>query len=121
MVREPKVMATDLMDFIKNNTFQDDIILIDPKLEKNLLHFERYTQRPTLVTRKFIPTTKTGILEWYHRIQFKQKIFNNIPTNEEYQYSYLITSANNSLFNEKYGKPIYKKIIVYIKGQTKVV
>ena len=109
MAREPNVTATDLMDFIGNNTFQDDIILIDPKLENNLLHFERYTQRPTLVTRKFIPTAKTGILEWYRRIQFKQKIFNNIPTNGEYKYSYLITTVGNSSFNEKHGKPIYKK------------
>lgn len=109
MVRQPIVIGTDLIDFIVDNTFQDDIILIDPRLENKLLHFERQTQRPTLVTRTFIPTTKTGILEWYRRIQFKEKIFNNLPTNEEYQYSYLITSVSKSSLNEKYGNPIYKK------------
>ena len=84
------------------------------------MHFERYVQRPTLVTRKFIPTAKTGILEWYRRIQFKQKIFNNIPTNGEYKYSYLITTVSNSSLNEKYGKPIYKKNYCVYKKKSKL-
>ena len=39
MVRQPNITGTDLIDFIVDNTLQDDIILID-KLENKLLHFE---------------------------------------------------------------------------------
>ena len=107
MTRKPHNEAGVLMAYIEKNTDSKDVILIDSKIEYKLLHFERITKRPTLVTRTFIPTTKAGILEWYKRIQFKNQIFNADEPNEKYEYSYLITSGRNLLLDKNYGDPVF--------------
>ena len=114
MTRKPHNEAGVLMAYIEKNTESKDVILIDSKIENKLLHFERITKRPTLVTRTFIPTTKAGILEWYKRIQFKNQIFNVDEPNEKYEYSYLITSGRNLLLDKNYGDPVFiENYIIY--------
>ena len=103
-------------NYVMQNTSEDDLILIDRKIEHRLLLFERITNRSTLVNHKFIPTTEIGILEWYRRLIFKDKIFKNIPTNDEYNFSYLITSNTNDFLDSTYGHPIYNEEFTIYKN-----
>ncbi len=107
-----------LTDFVINNTLPEEVILIDPALESKLYYFERLTNRPTLVTWKFIPTTKIGIYEWYRRLNFKKKIFANSQTNGEYNYTYLITNSENIFMNKKYGSPIFSEEYIIYKNEN---
>ena len=99
----------ELINYILENTGKDDIILIDPGLEHELLNFERLTKRSTLVTYKYISTTKKGISEWYRRLQFKGRVFNNAALNKEYPFRFIITKEKSRLMLEKYGHPIFEK------------
>ena len=114
--RKPPITSKNLMNYVMQNTSKDDLILIDRKIENKLHFFERITKRPTLVNYKFIPTTEIGILEWYRRLIFKDKIFKNIPTNDEYNFSYLITSNTNDFLDSTYGHPIYNEEFTIYKN-----
>jgi hypothetical protein len=53
----------------------DDIVLIDPAVEMQLLDFERRTGRPTLVMWKFAPTNDADLIAWYRRMEFRRILF----------------------------------------------
>ena len=77
-----------------NNT---DIFLIDPRLEGRYLSFERKYNRPTLIARKFVPTTASDIVRWYKLLNMREELFNRgCPAKmmEEYPIEYLLAKNN---------------------------
>lgn len=87
----------NLYSYLSKNTLSNEIILIDPLIEKDLFDLERKINRPTLFTFKYIPSSKEGLIEWYKRKQYKSKIFsNNFIQDEHYDYGYLVLSNDSS-------------------------
>jgi hypothetical protein len=56
-------------------TAPDDIVLIDPDAETQLLDFERRTGRPAFVMWKFAPTNDAELVLWYRRIRLRRALF----------------------------------------------
>lgn len=110
----------DLINFVLSKSEKNDIFLIDPVLDPDLLDFERMSKRPSLINHKYIPTTKIGILEWYRRLQFRSTVFNSAKVIEQYQFSFIVTKEENKLIKEKYGKPIFNKMYKVYKNEGKM-
>jgi len=90
---------------------ESDIFLIEPKLEDKYINFERKYNRPTLVSRRFVPSTSHGILRWFHLFKSKRQLFEvGCPAEilQDYTISYLIGDISNEAINNC-GKTIYKE------------
>ncbi len=91
--REGRPAKVELYQFLLDNTTTTDIILIDPKIEEKLHDMERKLNRPTLVTFKYITSSKEGLAEWYKRREFKSQIISNSEKIEtHYPYNFIITN-----------------------------
>ena len=113
----------NLYEFVEENTNPSHIILIDPRLEEIFFDFERKLNRPTLVTFKYIPSSKEGLIEWYKRREFKTKIFNgDFEIIHQFPFHYLLlkkdkemphlTSSFNKVFeNQEFYLLQYKAAI----------
>jgi hypothetical protein len=66
-----------LVEWIRTNIPEGTVILIPESSGKplNSMNFEQLINRPTLVSWKFVPTTRYEIVLWYKRIQFKREIY----------------------------------------------
>jgi hypothetical protein len=62
---------------VSRTTSPNDVVLIDPDVDMQLLDFERRTRRPTLVNWKFAPTNDTELITWYRRMELRQTLFDN--------------------------------------------
>tara|TARA_B100001250_G_scaffold65148_1_gene51607 strand:+ start:22224 stop:23717 length:1494 start_codon:yes stop_codon:yes gene_type:complete len=85
-----------LYEFISSNTNAGEIVLIQPEIEEIFFDFERKVNRPTLVTFKYIPSSKVGLTEWFKRREFKAQVFNR-ETNpvSYYPYSYILVNVQS--------------------------
>ncbi|ERL46054.1 serine protease Do protein [Candidatus Micropelagos thuwalensis] len=92
--RETNPAKAEMYKFLSENSGPEDIILVDPKIEKILFDVERKLNRPTLVTFKYIPSSKEGLVEWYRRLKFKESVFNGKGLNTR-QYPYNLVVASN--------------------------
>ena len=68
---QKRLLAATVMHVAAPN----DIVLIDPAVEMQLLDFERRTRRPTLVMWKFAPTNDADLITWYRRMESRRKLF----------------------------------------------
>lgn len=76
---------------LNKSTLPNDIVLFDPSLDEKYVAVLRKLTRPTLVTRKAIPTTPSAIQEWYKRTKFREHIFQNGCVGElAYPVKYLV-------------------------------
>ena len=85
-----------LKEIIKSSK-NTDIFLIDPRLEGRYLSFERKYNRPTLIAKKFVPTTASDIVRWYKLLNMREELFNRgCPAKmiEEYPIEYLLAKNN---------------------------
>jgi len=100
-----------LYDYVLDNTTYDEVILIDPELEEEFYDLEREINRPSLVTFKYIPSSKEGLIEWYKRREFKSTLFSNgVQGNEQYPFHYLVTSDQEKIeMLQATHKVIFKK------------
>lgn len=66
-----------LIHWIKTNISEGTVILIPESSGKplNSMNFEQLIDRPTLVSWKFVPTTRYEIALWYKRLLIKREIF----------------------------------------------
>ena len=96
-----------LYEYIEANTKKNEIILIHPELEEKLFDFERELNRPTLVTFKYIPSSKEGLTEWYKRREFKAQIFQKKVNENTYPFSYKIY-PNDDIDKSIEGQVIFK-------------
>lgn len=66
-----------VIDWIRSNIPEGTVILIPESSGKplNSMNFEQLIDRPTLVSWKFVPTTRYEIALWYKRILIKREIF----------------------------------------------
>jgi hypothetical protein len=66
-----------LIQWIRTNTPEGTVILIPESSGKplNSMNFEQLIDRPTLVSWKFVPTTRYEIALWYKRILLKREIY----------------------------------------------
>lgn len=79
------------VNWVKRNTNNGDIIILQKTEHEKWLAFESIVNRPTLVNYKFVPTLKSDIYEWYKRIKWKEKIFaGNCEAIGEYPVKYLL-------------------------------
>ena len=67
----------ELIQWIRTNTPEGTVILIPESSGKplNSMNFEQLIDRPTLVSWKFVPTTRYEIALWYKRILLKREIY----------------------------------------------
>ena len=68
---------TQLIQWIRTNIPEGTVILIPESSGKplNSMNFEQLIDRPTLVSWKFVPTTRYEIALWYKRILLKREIY----------------------------------------------
>jgi hypothetical protein len=79
---------------VQRGTDRSATFLIEPKLERSLLAFERRTDRALLVLNKFVPSAPQEILEWYRRRLFQDALFaNGCAEATAYRVDYLIASS----------------------------
>jgi hypothetical protein len=66
-----------LIHWIQTNIPEGTVILIPESSGKplNSMNFEQLIDRPTLVSWKFVPTTRYEIALWYKRILLKREIY----------------------------------------------
>jgi hypothetical protein len=66
-----------LVEWIRTNIPEGTVILIPESSGKplNSMNFEQLINRPTLVSWKFVPTTRYEIALWYKRILLKREIY----------------------------------------------
>jgi hypothetical protein len=66
-----------LVEWVRTNIPEGTVILIPESSDKplNSMNFEQLIDRPTLVSWKFVPTTRYEIALWYKRILLKRKIY----------------------------------------------
>ena len=66
-----------LIQWIRTNIPEGTVILIPESSGKplNSMNFEQLIDRPTLVSWKFVPTTRYEIALWYKRILLKREIY----------------------------------------------
>jgi hypothetical protein len=66
-----------LIQWIRTNTPEGTVILIPESSGKplNSMNFEQLIDRPTLVSWKFVPTTRYEIALWYKRILLKREFY----------------------------------------------
>lgn len=69
---EPRPVDAALSDFVNRTVAENAVILVHPRVE--LLFTERQLGRATYVAAKFIPTRPDQILEWYARVELRNKI-----------------------------------------------
>jgi hypothetical protein len=62
---------------VDRTTDPNNVVLIDPAVDMELLDFERRTRRPTLVNWKFAPTNDAELITWYRRMELRQALFDN--------------------------------------------
>ncbi len=96
-----------LYKYIEVNTKQNEIVLIQPELEEKFFDFERKLSRPTLITFKYIPSSKEGLTEWYKRREFKAQIFEKKTIDNPYPFSYMLY-RNEDTHEYTEGQIIYK-------------
>ena len=91
--REGRSAIVEMYQFLLDNSSTTDIILVDPKIEEKLHDLERKLNRPTLVTFKYIASSKEGLAEWYKRREFKSQVISNSETiGTRYPYHFVITN-----------------------------
>ncbi len=56
----------DLCTWITNHTAKDAVVLVPPATE--FANFTWMSERSTVANFKLLPQSKTGIIEWYHRL-----------------------------------------------------
>lgn len=82
-----------LFEYIEDNTKVNDIFLIAPNIENYFLGFERHTTRSAFVLYKFLPTSRSGILDWYKRSILQKEIAQKgCADKTDYKIDYLILS-----------------------------
>ena len=100
-----------LVDWIRTNIPEGTVILIPESSGKplNSMNFEQLIDRPTLVSWKFVPTTRYEIALWYKRILLKHEIYEGkCDSIKLLNVSYVLTV--NSAQTEKLslcGEPLY--------------
>lgn len=100
-----------LVEWIRTNIPEGTVILIPENSGKplNSMNFEQLIDRPTLVSWKFVPTTRYEIALWYKRILFKREIYEGkCDTIKQLNVSYVLTV--NPAQTEKLslcGEPLY--------------
>jgi len=86
-----------LADVIATQVQRDDVVLIEPTIEWQWLHFERVYKRPMLVAWKFNPTTGKDIQRWYELKRMRDQIFKkgcDVATNA--RVDYLLSSSSTA-------------------------
>jgi len=100
-----------LVEWIRTNIPEGTVILISENSGKplNSMNFEQLIDRPTLVSWKFVPTTRYEIALWYKRILLKREIYEGkCDSIKLLNVSYVLTV--NSAQTEKLslcGEPLY--------------
>ena len=77
LIRSLGAEEKELVQWIRANTPEGTVILIPESSGKplNSMNFEQLIDRPTLVSWKFVPTTRYEIALWYKRILLKREIY----------------------------------------------
>ena len=83
---------------VSRTTNRNDVVLIDPEVDMQLLDFERRTRRPTLVNWKFAPTNDAELITWYRRMELRQALFDNGCASDAFAagISYLLTTPTHA-------------------------
>lgn len=83
-----------LYQYVAASTPQNARFLIEPKLERSFLSFERRADRALLVMNKFIPAEPKDVLEWYRRRLFQEHVFaQGCSSSDAYHVDYLIAAS----------------------------
>lgn len=90
---EAHLRLAPLYKYVAGSTGANDRFLIEPKLERSFLSFERRAGRALLVMNKFIPAEPHDVLEWYRRRKFQEQLFAQGCTSDgAYHVDYLIAA-----------------------------
>ena len=67
----------DLIEAVKAASEPNDVVLLDPSTDLSLavVRLNRLIERPTVVTRKFVPTAPYDVLRWYALLQWRSRLF----------------------------------------------
>ncbi|WP_066629522.1 hypothetical protein [Labilibacter marinus] len=109
-LREPNPNYIELVDYIKKNTKQSDILIEHCKMPLSLL---RRTERETFVNFKMVPGGGEKIYEWYIRMEllneFRENVNTLIDIKSEYPIHYLISKEklNQDYLTLKHSNPEY--------------
>ena len=101
----------ELIQWIRTNTPEGTVILIPESSGKplNSMNFEQLIDRPTLVSWKFVPTTRYEIALWYKRILLKREIYEGkCDSIKQLNVNHVL--AVNQMQSDKIsqcGKPLY--------------
>jgi hypothetical protein len=91
----PKSDYREIVNYVKNNTQPDDIIL---GLDDYEFSFSRDTRREEFVVYKFVPGGGQKIYEWYTRILERKSLVNNISLiqklKQKHKLDYLLSDHN---------------------------
>jgi hypothetical protein len=97
-----------IIDFLRDKTPSDSVILVDPEIEQAFLDIERTTHRFGLIMWEFMPTNDPQILEWHRRMEYRRSIFQQgCRADPIYHTDYLLTTRNRKgLLEKSCGPPI---------------
>ena len=100
--------TTRLVEHLRAHTEPARTVLVAPTLERELWHLERSANRPTLVTRKFVPTTEPSIREWYRRLRFKQSVFDGgCAVARTYPVDFLVVPSGSTAAHASCGSVVF--------------
>ncbi|MEM7407845.1 MAG: hypothetical protein AAF458_21320 [Pseudomonadota bacterium] len=94
MPPSPQILA--LIDWIKQETDEADVIVVEPNHEtrwnEGWMAFERHIGRPTLAHFKFAPTAPADIHRWYRIVRWRESLFaGDCARLGEFPAQYLVT------------------------------
>lgn len=103
------VSEIKFLNFIKNNSNDNDVFLF----KYSMLDFERKTGRLSFFSNKLVPTHHLGIIEWYNRRLFYQKIFSEGIFIENHNIDFFVTNMKTN--NPNFGEILFEnnKYVVY--------
>ncbi|MEQ9640869.1 MAG: hypothetical protein RIM84_12675 [Alphaproteobacteria bacterium] len=68
-----------LIDWLRANTAPDAVVVVEPTSANDFdpawIAFERLIGRPTLVSFKFVPTSKADLARWYRLVLWRRDVF----------------------------------------------
>jgi len=93
-LKEPKQEYIELIDFIRNNTNPEDVVIEEAALPTG---FMRRIERESFVVKKLVPGGGEKIYEWYVRMESLLALRNDInyldTIKTDYQINYLISDS----------------------------
>ncbi|HET8623640.1 MAG TPA: hypothetical protein VFM14_08775 [Gemmatimonadales bacterium] len=103
----------ELVAAIESHTAPGDVVLIEPvrEFDVNYISLHRQIPRPTLVTRKFVPSNWADVLRWHSYLEIRKAVFaNGCPARTPIPIRWLVTlQAESAARLASCGPPVWRK------------